>query len=254
MLIDAGGDLGVEWCVPGHEIVGKVTHVGKNVQEFKVGQRVGVGAQVYSCLSCDRCKSDNEQYCPDMVDTYNAKFPDGVVAQGGYSTAIRTHQRYVFDIPDVISSEEAAPLFCAGLTVYSPLVRHGTGPGKKVGIVGIGGLGHLAIQFAHALGAKVLVFSHSPNKKDDAIKLGADEFVSTAEEGFAKKHFDSLDYILSAADAASIPIGDIMSCLKIGATMTSVGLPDDHWQLKPTDLMGNMAAIGSSHIGSKKEA
>ncbi len=143
------GPLSSDYCVPGHEIIGKVVHVGEDVKEFKVGQRVGVGAQVYGCLKCPRCQSDNENYCPEQVDTYNAKYPDGVVAQGGYSTGIRVHDRWVFSIPENISSEEAAPLLCAGLTVYSPLVRNGTGPGKTVGIVGIGGLGHLAIQFAH---------------------------------------------------------------------------------------------------------
>ncbi|WVW84862.1 hypothetical protein I302_106897 [Kwoniella bestiolae CBS 10118] len=249
------GDLNVPWCVAGHEIIGKVTHVGDNVQEFKVGQRVGVGAQVLSCLKCDRCKGDNEQYCPEMVDTYNAKFEDGVEAQGGYSTAIRTHQRFVFAIPEAIKSEDAAPMLCAGLTVFSPLVRNGTGPGKTVGIVGIGGLGHLAIQFAHHLGAKVVVFSHSPDKKSDALSLGADEFVSTSDEGFAKKYFDKIDYILSAADANSIPLGDLLSTLKVDGKLTSVGLPDEAWEgLQPQMMASNAACVGCSHVGSKKEA
>jgi len=249
------GELKVDWVCPGHEIVGKVTHVGDSVKEFKVGQRVGVVAQVYGCLKCERCKSDNEQYCPEQVDTYNAKFPDGVEAQGGYSSMIRTHERWVFAIPEKISSEEAAPMLCAGLTVYSPLIRNGTGPGKTVGIVGIGGLGHLAIQFAKALGAKVIVFSHSPNKKEDALKLGADEFVATGEKDFAKPYFDKLDYILSAADAANLPLGDLLSTLKIDGRLTSVGLPDGTWEgLHPMVMASNASAIGCSHIGSKKEA
>ncbi|KAK6908002.1 hypothetical protein I203_102003 [Kwoniella mangroviensis CBS 8507] len=249
------GELSAPWVTPGHEIIGKVTHVGDNVKEFKVGQRVGVGAQVLSCLRCDRCNGDNEQYCPEQVDTYNAKFPDGVESQGGYSTAIRTNQRFVFAIPDAIKSEDAAPMLCAGLTVFSPLVRNGTGPGKTVGIVGIGGLGHFAIQFAHHLGAKVIVFSHSPNKKEDALSLGADEFVSTSDEGFAEKYFDKIDYILSAADANSIPLGDLLSTLKIDGKLTSVGLPDEAWEgLKPQSMASNAACVGCSHIGSKKEA
>jgi len=248
------GPMSVDWCVPGHEIIGKVTHVGANVTEFKVGDRVGVGAQVDSCHKCSRCKSDNEQYCPEQLDTYNAVYPDGVIAQGGYSTAIRTHQQFVFAIPDVISSEEAAPMLCAGLTVYSPLVRHGTGPGKTVGVIGIGGLGHLAIQFAKALGAKVVVFSHSPSKKEDCLKLGADEFIVTSEKDFAKPWFDKIDYIISAADAAAIPLDQFMTTLKIGAELTSVGLPDEEWKFKPGVMQGNMTAIGCSHIGSKKEA
>ncbi|WVF69013.1 hypothetical protein IAT40_003787 [Kwoniella sp. CBS 6097] len=248
------GGLGVPWCVPGHEIIGTVTHVGDNVKEFKVGQRVGVGAQVLSCMKCERCKADNENYCAQSVDTYNAKFPDDVEAQGGYSTAIRTHQQFVFAIPEALESESAAPLLCAGLTVYSPLVRNGTGAGKTVGIVGIGGLGHLAIQFAHHLGAKVVVFSHSPNKKEDAMSLGADEFVSTAEDGFADKYADKIDYILSAADAKSIPLAELLSTLKVDGKLTSVGLPDEPWEgLQPQAMASNAACIGGSHIGSKKE-
>ncbi|KAL7423056.1 hypothetical protein Q5752_002355 [Cryptotrichosporon argae] len=250
------GELASDFCVPGHEIVGTVTHVGDNVKEFKVGQRVGVGAQVYACLKCKRCESDNENYCSQQVDTYNAPYPDGVVAQGGYSTTIRAHERFVFAIPDALKSEDAAPLLCAGLTVYSPLKRNNVGPGSVVGIVGIGGLGHLAIQFAKALGAHVVVFSHSPNKKDDSLKLGADEFVSTGEKGFADAHADKLDFILSAADAASIPLSELFSTLKIGAKIVSVGLPDAHttWDLHPMAMASNASSIGTTHIGSKVEA
>ncbi|WWD18643.1 hypothetical protein CI109_103096 [Kwoniella shandongensis] len=249
------GPMSVPFCVPGHEIVGTVTEVGDNVKEFKVGQRVGVGAQVLSCLKCNRCKEDNEQYCPEQVDTYNAKFPDGVEAQGGYSTTIRTNERFVFSIPEAIKSEDAAPMLCAGLTVYSPLVRNGCGPGKTVGIVGIGGLGHFAIQFAKALGAHVIVFSHSPSKKEDSLSLGADEFVSTDEDGFADKYFDKIDYILSAADAEKIPLSDLLSTLKIDGKITSVGLPDKPWEgLQPQIMASNASCIGCSHIGSKKEA
>jgi len=248
------GGLSVKHCVPGHEIVGKVIHVGDEVTEFKVGDRAGVGAQVYSCLDCSRCKSDNEQYCPEQVDTYNAKFPDGVEAQGGYSTVIRTHDRFVFAIPDAIKLEDAAPMLCAGLTVYSPLVRNGCGKGKTVGIVGVGGLGHFAIQFAKALGAHVVVFSHSANKEADAKKLGADEFVTTDKDGFAKAYFDKIDYMLSTADAASIPLSDLLSTLKIDGRLTSVGLPDEEWKgLQPQMMASNAAAIAGSHIGSKVE-
>jgi len=249
------GSMSADWICPGHEIVGKVTHVGDEVKEFKVGQRVGVGAQVYACLKCDRCKADNEQYCPEQVDTYNAPYPDGVMSQGGYSTIIRAHERWVFAIPEALKSEHAAPLLCAGLTVFSPLKRNGTGPGKTVGIVGIGGLGHLAIQFAKALGARVIVFSHSPNKKQDCLDLGADEFVVSGEKDFAKPYFDKLDYILSAADVESIPLGDFVSMLKIDGKLTSVGLPDGEWTgLQPQMMASNASCIGTSHIGSKVEA
>jgi len=249
------GELSAKWVCPGHEIVGKVTHVGNEVSEFKVGQRVGVGAQVLSCLECDRCKNDNENYCPKMVDTYNSNFFDGVEAQGGYSTTIRTHDQFVFAIPEAIESQDAAPMLCAGLTVYSPMVRHDVGPGKTIGIVGIGGLGHFAIQFAKALGAKVVVFSHSANKKDDAKKLGADEFVLTSEKDFAKPFFDKLDYILSTADSADIPLSDFVTCLKVHGTFTSVGLPDAPWEgFSPGVMVPSGAHMNTTHIGSKKEA
>jgi len=251
------GELSTDWVCPGHEIVGKVTHVGENVKEFKVGDRAGVGAQVFACKKCERCKSDNENYCPEQVDTYNAKFPDGVIAQGGYSTTIRTDQQFVFAIPEALKSEDAAPMLCAGLTVFSPLVRAGTGPGKTVGIVGVGGLGHFAIQFAKALGAKVIVFSHSANKKDDAIKLGADEFVVTSEDGFEKPYFDKMDFMLSTADSASLPFDKFLSILKIEGRFNSVGLPDAEttWDgIHPMQFASNAACIGATHIGSKKEA
>lgn len=253
-LTGGWGELGLPWVCVGHEIVGKVTHVGSKVKEFSVGQRVGVGALVFSCMQCNRCKNDNENYCPKMVNTYNDKFPDGVEAQGGYSTAIRAHQQFVFALPDVISSEEVAPMMCAGLTVYSPLVRNGTGPGKFVGIVGIGGLGHLAIQFAKALGARVLALSHSADKEEDALKFGADEFVLTTDKEFGKKYFDKLDFVLSTADSDKIPLSDILSTLKVGCTFNSVGLPDKPWELHPMALCASMTSAGSSHLGSKKEA
>ena len=127
--------------ITGHEIVGKVTAVGPKVTEFKVGDRVGVGAQIWSCMKCNRCKTKNENYCPDQVATYNDKYPNGDIAHGGYSTGIRAHEQFTFRIPDAIEDKYVAPMFCGGLTVYSPLKRHGAGPGKKVGIVGLGGLG-----------------------------------------------------------------------------------------------------------------
>lgn len=250
------GPLSADWIVPGHEIVGTVKHVGKDVTEFQVGQRVGVGAQVFSCLKCPRCLDDNENYCAEQVDTYNAPYPDGVMAQGGYSTNIRVDEKFVFSIPDAIDSESAAPMLCAGLTVYSPLVRNGTGPGKHVGIVGMGGLGHFAVQFAKALGAKVTVFSHSPSKAVDAKKLGADQFLCTADADFAKPFVgkDEFDYILSCADANAIPLSDLLSILKIDGKITSVGLPDEAWEgLQPQAFASNASCVGGSHIGSKRE-
>lgn len=156
--------------IVGHEVCGRVVKIGAKVTEIKEGQRVGVGAQVWSCMKCKRCQNDNENYCPHMVDTYNAKvtffgvqesfgngrtyplhrlqYPNGDIAQGGYASAMRAHERFVFPVPDSLPSETAAPMMCGGLTVWSPLVRHGAGPGKKVGVVGLGGLGHFAVLFA----------------------------------------------------------------------------------------------------------
>lgn len=196
--------------VVGHEIVGKATRVGDNVKGIKVGDRVGVGAQVGACLRCKQCKDGYENYCPKQIDTYvreslvahlnapiliddyfqNAKYPDGTVTQGGYSTAIRAHQQFVFPIPEALESRHAASMLCAGLTVFSPLKTNGAGPGKKVGIVGIGGLGHYAILFAKALGAEVYAFTHSKDKMEDAKKLGADHVIDTTNKVCERSHLD----------------------------------------------------------------
>lgn len=173
--------------VTSHEIAGKVLRVGSKVTDVKPGDRAGVGAQIFSCLKhdCRFCTTDNENYCPHQVDTYNAEYPDGIKTMGGYSTAITANTRFVFPIPDEIESKDVCSMFCAGLTVYSPLVRNGItlaeGKGKKVGVVGLGGLGHYAVLFAKALGAEVYVFSHSNSKEEDARKMGADHFVVTSD-------------------------------------------------------------------------
>ncbi|KAG8892113.1 NADP-dependent alcohol dehydrogenase [Tulasnella sp. 403] len=245
--------------VPGHEIVGTVTRVGSQVTEFKVGDRVGVGAQISSCLSCRACKSDNENYCPDFVDTYNDKYPDGVVTQGGYSTAIRANQQYVFPIPDGLESKYAASMLCGGLTVYSPLKRNGCGPGKKVGIVGVGGLGHYAVMFAKAMGAEVYAFTHSKHKVDDIKKLGADHVVITGEEhrkGWDKPLSRTLDLIVSTRDTShDFPLKQYLNLLWVGCSFISVGLPDDPLpEITVNDMLNNGAKLGSSHIGSKVEA
>ncbi len=167
--------------------MGIVQRVGSKVTDVKPGDRAGVGAQCLSCLSpsCRACSTDNENYCPHMVDTYGAKFPDGAATQGGYSSGIIANTRFVFPIPDAIPSNEVCSMFCAGLTVYSPLVRNGItkeeAPGKKVGVIGLGGLGHYAVLFAKALGAEVYVFSHSKKKEADAKAMGADYFIDTSD-------------------------------------------------------------------------
>ncbi|KAH0579511.1 hypothetical protein H2248_002366 [Termitomyces sp. 'cryptogamus'] len=242
--------------ISGHEIVGHVVRVGPQVKSFKVGDRAGVGAQICSCLECDRCNADNEQYCPKQVDTYNAKYPNGDIAHGGYSTAVRAHERFVFPLPAGLPLEQIAPMLCAGITVYSPLVRNNTGPGKRVGIVGIGGLGHFAIQFARALEAEqVVAFSHSTNKEKDARALGATDFVITGNKDFTKGWQGKLDLIICTADVSrGIPLTELMTTLKVHGRLIMVAVPDDKLPALHTfDIMGNGALLGGSHIGSKKE-
>ncbi|KAF9821676.1 hypothetical protein IEO21_00522 [Rhodonia placenta] len=244
--------------VVGHEIVGNVTRVGAKVTEFKVGDRVGIGAQIGSCMQCRRCQTGNENYCLKLIDTYNDVYADGVVTQGGYSTAIRAHERFVFKIPDAIESKDAASMFCAGLTVFSPLKANGAGPGKKVGVVGIGGLGHYAVLFAKALGAEVYAFTHSLSKLEDAKKMGADHVISTHDEDFYKPYQGELDLIISTIDVfrPDRPLKVYLSMLFVHGKFINVGLPNNDNPLPPMhafDLQPNGAFIGGSHIGSKTE-
>ncbi|KAH6684985.1 NADP-dependent alcohol dehydrogenase [Plectosphaerella plurivora] len=248
------GDFEGPLCV-GHEVVGKAVKVGKNVQDVKEGDRVGVGAQVWSCLKCDICKSKNENYCPHLVDTYNAKYPDGSTAHGGWASHIRAHWYFVFRIPDALKSAEAAPLLCAGLTTYSPLVRAGVGPGKKVGVIGIGGLGHLGLQWSKALGAETYALTHSPNKEKDAKSLGAKEVIVTSEDAWTKKYQFHFDFILNCTDAIhKMDVPSLLSTLNIGGELHMVGLGDSPLpQLPAGAFAGNAAKITGSHIGNRQE-
>lgn len=181
--IDSGwGPTNYPICV-GHEIVGTVVDLGAEVREHKIGDRVGVGAMSYACWreDCEECSAGIDNCCPREVDTYNDKYSDGAVSQGGYAERVRTDARHVIPIPEALKSEHAAPLLCGGVTVYAPLARWGAGPGKVVGVVGIGGLGHLGLLFAKALGATTIAVSSSDAKKEDAKKLGVDGYISTAD-------------------------------------------------------------------------
>ena len=222
-----------------------------------MGDRVGIGAQVGSCMNCSDCSHDNENYCANyMVDTYNSRWPDGSIAQGGYSNAIRAHQKFVFPIPDGIKSEHAAPMLCAGLTVYSPLYRSRVGPGSRVGVIGVGGLGHFGIMFAQALGAEVFAFSHTASKKEDAHRMGAKEFILMDKSDDWLKHMQQapLDVIINTASSSSVEVAKLVSCLKVGGHIYCLGLPKEGFRLPVMQLCGRGAFIGSSHIGSKKEA
>lgn len=241
-------------CV-GHEVIGRAVKVGPKVTEVKIGQRVGVGAQVSSCLKCKQCKSDNENYCPEQVDTYGAPYPDGSISQGGFAGHIRVHEYFVFPIPEKLDTNIAAPMMCAGLTVYSPLVRNGVGPGKKVAIVGMGGLGHFAVMFAVALGAEVTVLSHTANKKEDAMKMGAKDFVLTTDEKWAEPLAFTFDFILNASDMTNLfKIDDYLSTLVVHGRFWNVGLPDKPFpEITGFSFAPNGAIIGGSHIGCRKE-
>ncbi|KAL7412872.1 NADPH-dependent alcohol dehydrogenase [Mrakia frigida] len=256
--ITAGWGPPILPCVVGHEVVGRVSRVGPKVTEFKVGDHVGVGAAVWSDGDCDQCTHDNEQYCPKKVFTYNARYENGDLATGGYADSIRVNDRFVFGIPEGMSGAEAAPLMCAGLTVYSPMVRNNVGPGSKVGIVGIGGLGHIAIQFAKALGAEVFAFTHSLKKKDDILAMGADHIIVTGGgEEFEKKHAFELDFLLTTVDSVDgLPLDKLIKCVNINGTIITVGIPAGG-MLPPISAMsflGNGCHLGSSLLGSKKEA
>ncbi|GMM37564.1 hypothetical protein DASC09_048890 [Saccharomycopsis crataegensis] len=248
--------------VVGHEVVGKVVAVGPKVTEFKVGDRVGCGAQVWACLkkTCPACSTDNEVYCPHWVDTYNCTYPPesgksaGGKAMGGYASHIRVHEYFTFHIPESLKNEDVAPMLCAGITTYSPLVRNGAGPGVKVGCVSIGGLGHFAIMWAKALGAEVYVFSRGEKKREDAFKLGADHYIATGEKGWNEPIKMKLDFIVSSANSSEgFDLGSYLSCLKVGGKFISVGLPEKPFNVGPGSFIANASSLSSSHLGSRPE-
>lgn len=252
------GKINILPLIPGHEAAGYVKAIGDKVTKFKVGDRVGVGAQVWSCGECAPCKSQSRNYCVKMVDTYNAEYPDGSgTAHGGYSGAIRVPEEWTFKLPDEIEFKHAGPLQCAGVTVYSPLKRNGCGPGKKVGIIGIGGLGHLAVQFAKAMGAEVTAFTHQDDKVEDVKKMGASEVVVTDKEGkFAEKYALTFDLLLSTVDTAeAITLGAFCSMLKVNKPLAIVGLPGKAVpDFTVGVMMPNGSYIGTSHIGDPAES
>jgi len=213
--------------VPGHEIVGKVAKVGSEVTKWQVGDTVGVGCFVDSCRSCPACRVGEEQYCDGPATfTYNAPEKNGSgTTFGGYSTQIVVDENYVVRVPETLPLDAAAPLLCAGITTYSPLRRFGVKAGTKVGVVGLGGLGHMAVKFAKAMGAHVTVLSHSANKKDDAMKLGADAFVATSEPDAFEPLAGQFDFLLDTV-SASHDLNAYLGLLKWDGEMVLVGLPD----------------------------
>jgi uncharacterized zinc-type alcohol dehydrogenase-like protein len=213
-------------CVPGHEIVGRVTKVGSAVTKFKPGDLAGVGCLVDSDGDCPACKRGLEQFCPNGTFTYNS--PDkhlGGVTYGGYSESIVVDERFVLRVPKNLDLAGSAPLLCAGITTYSPLRHWGVTKGKKVGVVGLGGLGHMGVKLAHALGAHTVAFTTSPSKKDDAIRLGADEVVLSRNADEMAKHAGSFDFILDAV-AAEHDINAYINLLRLEGNLTVVGAPE----------------------------
>ncbi len=218
-------------CVPGHEIVGKVTRVGNQVKKFKVGDLAGVGCMVDSCRECARCKTGLEQFCLNgATGTYGS--PDkkhGGFTCGGYSTSIVVDEAFVFRISDKLDLAATAPLLCAGITTYSPLRHWKVGKGQKVGVVGLGGLGHMGVKFAVAMGADVVLFTTSPGKTKDALKLGAKDVVLSKNADEMKKHTGSFDFILDTVSAKH-PVADYLMLLKLDGTMVMVGAPPDPFE------------------------
>ena len=239
--------------VPGHEIVGKVSAVGSEVTRFRKGDRAGVGVMVGSCRECSSCKCGLEQYCEKgMVGTYGAKDSYGDITYGGYSNVIVTDEHFVYTISPELDPAAVAPLLCAGITTYSPLKHWGVGPGKKVGIVGLGGLGHMGLKFAHSLGAHVVQFTTSLTKKEDAMRLGADEVVLSKDADAMAKQKATFDFILDTVSAQHdlVPYLDM---LKLDGTMTMVGLPETPSPVPTFALAGKRRALAGSNIGGVPE-
>jgi alcohol dehydrogenase (NADP+) len=220
--IDSGWGPSNYPVIPGHEIIGTATAVGSAVKHVKVGDRVGIGAQCGACLDCYECKEGAQNHCSrKLIWTYNTKYPDGQVSQGGYADRVRCQADFAFLIPESISSEEAAPLMCAGVTVFAPLARSLTRKGMKVGIIGVGGLGHLGVMFASKLldgSAEVTAISHNSKKKDDALKMGAKHFLDTSNQEQLKAAARSFDYVLCTANGKQQDYNAWLSTIKLSVT------------------------------------
>ena len=240
-------------CVPGHEIVGRVTKVGSAVKKFKPGDLAAVGCLVDSDRTCPECKAGFEQFCANMTLTYNS--PDkhtGAVTYGGYSDSIVVDERFVLRVPSNLDLAGAAPLLCAGITTYSPMRHWGVTKGKKVGVVGIGGLGHMAVKIAHALGAHVVAFTTSASKKEDALRLGADEVVVSRNANEMQKHAGSFHFILDAV-AAAHDINAYLNLLRRDGNITLVGAPEKPLAVSAFALIFGRRSLSGSPIGGIAE-
>jgi alcohol dehydrogenase (NADP+) len=239
--------------VPGHEIAGVVTNVGSEVTKFQVGDRVGVGCFVDSCRECKYCLAGEEQYCErGMVGTYNAVGRDGQATQGGYSGAIVVDEKYVLRIPDSLPLDAAAPLLCAGITTYSPLRHWNAGPATRVAVVGLGGLGHMAVKLATAMGAKVSVLSQSLKKMEDGLRLGADAYYATADPETFDKLAGSFDLILNTV-SANLDLAAYMSLLAVDGTLVELGMPEHPMEVPAAPVVSKRRNLSGSMIGGIAE-
>jgi uncharacterized zinc-type alcohol dehydrogenase-like protein len=239
--------------VPGHEIVGTVAEVGDKVKKFKAGSMVGIGVFVDSCRKCGPCRAGEENYCEKGVTlTYNCYERDGkTLAYGGYSTRITVDEAYAHQIPKSLPLERAAPLLCAGITTYSPLRHFGAKSGDQIAVVGLGGLGHMAVKFAKAMGTKVAVVSHSPSKRDDALRLGADDFIATTDPNAFKSNAMRFDFVLDTVSARH-DLNAYLTTLKLDGTMVLVGLPEP-MLLKAASLVDKRRRLTGSSNGGTRE-
>jgi uncharacterized zinc-type alcohol dehydrogenase-like protein len=239
--------------VPGHEIAGIVTKVGADVTKHAVGDRVGIGCFVDSCRECENCLAGEEQFClKGNVATYNGRQYDGSETYGGYSTRIVADENYVLRIPDGIPLDTAAPLLCAGITTYSPLRHWGAGPGTRVAVIGMGGLGHMAVQIAHAMGAHVTVLSRTLAKKDEGLALGADEYFATESPDALEALRGRFDLVINTV-SADIPVDLYLATLRLDGALVFVGLPENPQQFRVFSLTGARRSLAGSNIGGIRE-
>jgi uncharacterized zinc-type alcohol dehydrogenase-like protein len=236
--------------VVGHEIVGVVAEIGSEVTLHQLGDRVGVGCMVNSCRECENCLSGNENYCLNgNTGTYASRGEDGTITQGGYSTHIVVVEDFVLRVPESILYEAAAPLLCAGITTYSPLAHWNAGPGTKVAVVGMGGLGHMAVQIAHAMGAEVTVLSQTLSKQEDGLRLGADHYFATSDPATFTELRNSFDLIINTVSAV-IDMDAYLQLLRLDGTFVSVGAPPEPLPVQVFSLFGNRRSFAGSGIGS----
>jgi uncharacterized zinc-type alcohol dehydrogenase-like protein len=249
------GDWGPQQypLAPGHEIVGIVAELGSSVSGLHAGDRVGVGCMVNSCGRCVNCLKGDEQYCVEgMVPTYGGVDRDGSITQGGYSTHVVVDADYVLSIPEGLELAEAAPLLCAGITTYSPLQHWGVGPGKKVAVVGLGGLGHMAVKIAHAMGAEVTVLSQSLKKQEDGLRLGADHYFATSDPATFEELAGSFDLVINTV-SASIDVDAYLGLLALNGSLVNVGAPAEPLSVNVFSLLTNRRSYSGSMIGGIRQ-